>query len=64
MAIERNAVGAIRAYEAYLFSKLVAPSRKNIVGLDDIVKTMLLTGKAIHSSYKETSRGGLAKLVK
>lgn len=62
--IERNAVGAIRAYEAYLFSKLVAPSRKNIVGLDDIVKTMLLTGKAIHSSYKETSRGGLAKLVK
>lgn len=62
--IERNAVGAIRAYEAYLFSKLVAPSRKNIVGLDDIVKTMLLTGKAIHSSYRETSRGGLAKLVK
>lgn len=62
--IERNAVGAIRAYEAYLFSKLVAPSRKNVVGLDDIVKTMLLTGKAIHSSYRETSRGGLAKLVK
>ena len=62
--IERNAVGAIRAYEAYLFSKVIAPSRKNFVCLDDIVKTMLITGKAIRSSYKETSRGGLAKLVK
>ena len=62
--IERNAVGVIRAYEAYLFSKLIAPSRKNVVGLDDIIKTMLLTGKAIRTQYKETSRGGLAKLIK
>lgn len=62
--IERNAVGAIRAYEAYLFSKVIAPSRRNIVSLDDVVKTMMMTGKAIRSSYKETSRGGLAKLVK
>ncbi len=60
--IERNAVGAIRAYEAYLFAKCIAMNRKHLVGLDDIINTMMATGKEIPESLKETSKAGLAKL--
>lgn len=60
--VERNAVGAIRAYEAYLFAKVISKARKNFVSLDDIVKTMNITGKALPAAYKETSKGGIAKI--
>ena len=31
------------------------------ISFDTVVKTMLETGKDLHSKYKETSTGGLAK---
>ena len=36
----------------------------NLVSLDEIVKTMLETGKDLNTGYKETSLAGLAKLKK
>lgn len=60
--IERGAVGAVRAYAAYLFAKVVSKARRNFVSLDDIVATMKITGSAIPNEYKETSVGGIAKV--
>lgn len=62
--IERNAVGAVRSYEAFLFAKVISKARKNFVSLDEIVKTMNITGQALPREYKETSEGGIAKIRK
>jgi L-serine dehydratase len=62
--IERNAVGATRAVDAFIFAKCISGNRKNVVNLDDIISTMMLTGNALPESYRETSQGGLAKLNK
>ena len=57
--IERNAVAALRAYDAYLLaSGLVSEEAK--ISFDLICKTMLKTGKDLSSRYRETSEGGLA----
>lgn len=58
--IERNAVGALRSYDAAALSEIIYDNRK--VSFDVIVKTMYETGKDLSKCYRETSEGGLAKL--
>lgn len=59
--IERNGFGALRAIDAALYAKQLGYLRKNKVSFDSIVRVMKETGKDLHSAYKETSIGGLAK---
>ncbi len=58
--IERNAFGAIKAVTA----ARIALNRKSMprVSLDEVIKTMYLTGRDISFKYKETALGGLAEL--
>ena len=58
--IERNAVAAIRAIDAFKLSNLLY-SDDSKISFDLVVKTMLETGKDIENKYRETSKGGLAK---
>ncbi|MBP5091506.1 MAG: L-serine ammonia-lyase, iron-sulfur-dependent, subunit alpha [Bacilli bacterium] len=62
--IERNGMGALRAYDAYLYARYISPIRMNMVSFDDVVGAMKLTGDALTSAYKETAEGGLAKILK
>lgn len=56
--IERNAMGAVKAINA---ARLAMRGKvKNIVSLDNVIKTMYYTGKDMSKRYKETSLGGLA----
>jgi L-serine dehydratase len=57
--IERNAVAALRAIDACGLAYFLTDSRK--ISLDMVIKTMYQTGLDMHTSYKETSQGGLAK---
>lgn len=56
--IERNAFGAIKAINAA--SLALRGDGRHIVSLDQVVETMMRTGRDMHTKYKETSRGGLA----
>ncbi len=58
--IERNAMGAVKAYASYLIAVEGIPEW-HIVGLDKAMKAMSLTGRDMHAKYKETSEGGLAQ---
>lgn len=60
--IERNSMGAIKAIGASNLALKSEPAEAMIT-LDDIIKTMWKTSQAMHSDYKETSRGGLASTV-
>jgi L-serine dehydratase len=60
--IERNAMGAVKAYNAYLLASLGDP-RRHKVGLDAAVTAMALTGRDMSAKYKETAMGGLALSV-
>jgi L-serine dehydratase len=62
--IERNGMGALRAYDSYLYARYIAPLRKNQVSFDDVVAAMKLTGDSLTSAYKETAEGGLAEILK
>ena len=57
--IERNAVGAVTAYNAYLLASVSDPDKRK-VSFDEVVAAMLLTGREMSATLKETSRGGLA----
>ncbi len=57
--IERNAVAAIRAVDSAKLSMLMRKNKS--ISLDVVVDTMYETGKDLHSHYRETSEGGLAK---
>ena len=57
--IERNAVAAIRAVDAAKLSMLMRKHKS--ISLDVVIDTMYETGKDLHSHYRETSEGGLAK---
>jgi L-serine dehydratase len=59
--IERNAVAAMRAVDAYDLAALLNPDDEKIT-FDMVCHTMLETGKDLTSLYRETARGGLAKL--
>ena len=56
--IERNAMGAVKAINAFRMSSRGDGS--HWVSLDKVIKTMKITGQDMQSKYKETSRGGLA----
>ncbi|TIH19362.1 L-serine ammonia-lyase [Marinifilum sp. JC120] len=60
--IERNAMGVVRAYNAYLIAS-VENENFHKVSFDEVVKAMAETGKDMNSKYKETSLGGLAVSV-
>ena len=57
--IERNAVGALRSYDAATLAEAVYDNRR--VSFDTVVETMLQTGRDMAMGYRETSEGGLAK---
>ena len=59
--IERNAVAAMRAINAISLASFLWDSRK--ISFDKVVHTMKETGKDLSVSYRETSEGGLAKIV-
>lgn len=58
--IERNAFAAARAMTCAEYA-LLSDGRHRI-SFDEVVETMRLTGHDLKSSYRETSKGGLAKL--
>ena len=57
--IERNAVAAIRAIDSSKLSMLMRKHKS--ISFDVVVDTMYETGKDLHSHYRETAEGGLAK---
>lgn len=57
--IERNAMGAIKAYNAYLLASSGNTAHQKI-SLDSVIKVMRATGKDMSKKYKETSQAGLA----
>jgi L-serine dehydratase len=56
--IERNAMGAVKAVHACRIALNESEAHK--VSLDQVIKTMYLTGLDMPSRYKETSLAGLA----
>ena len=57
--IARCAMGAVKAWNAYLMAK-TGHDTFHPVGLDVTIRTMAATGKDMDSRYKETAQGGLA----
>lgn len=57
--IERNAVAAMRAFDAASLSLMLEKDKK--ISFDLVVETMYETGKDLRKRYRETSEGGLAK---
>ena len=57
--IERNAMGAVKAFNASLISTGVSPESQR-VSLDAAIAAMAETGREMSSKFKETSLGGLA----
>jgi L-serine dehydratase len=56
--IERNGIAASKAIDiAHL---VILEDRQGKVSLDEVIATMLQTGRDMHVNYKETSLGGLA----
>lgn len=58
--IERNAFVAQKAREAALYA--LFSDGRHMVSFDEVVKTMMETGKDMQAKYRETSLGGLAKV--
>lgn len=59
--IERNAMATVKAVNAAHLA--LAESGRNKISLDMVIQTMKEIGVDMHSKYKETSLGGLAKLI-
>ena len=57
--IERNAMGAIKAYNAAVITSGTDPYSQR-VSLDAAIAAMAETGREMSCKFKETSRGGLA----
>ncbi len=60
--IERNAMGAAKAYNAYLLAMTIDP-RMQKISFDSVIKVMRATGRDMSKKYKETSEAGLALSV-
>ncbi len=56
--IERNTMGTVQAINAAKLALMENHETK--VSLDDVIATMLQTGRDMQNKYKETSQGGLA----
>ncbi len=59
--IERNAVAAVKAVNSVRLAMMGDSS--HYISLDQVIKTMMQTGKDMANKYKETSLGGLAVCV-
>ena len=59
--IERNAVGAVKAVNAAALA--LNETNKHKVSLDRIIRVMKITGDDMKAKYKETSKGGIAKIM-
>jgi L-serine dehydratase len=57
--IERNAFGAVKAYNAWLIAKNEITAR-HWEDLDRVIAVMLETGRAMQPKFRETGKGGLA----
>lgn len=57
--IERNAMGAVKAYNAYLLASCGNHADQKI-SLDKVINVMRATGRDMSKKYKETSEAGLA----
>jgi len=60
--IERNAMGAVKAYMAWLIAG-EETMRFHKVDLDKVILVMYETGRDLQAKYRETASGGLAKYV-
>lgn len=56
--IERNAMGAVKAYNAYLLA--AGNTQQQKISLDRVIAVMRATGYDMSKKYKETSEAGLA----
>jgi L-serine dehydratase len=61
--IERNAMGAVKAYTAALIASTETP-KFHMIDLDKVIRAMAETGRDMNEKYRETSQGGLALLVR
>ncbi len=59
--IERNAIGAVHAIDSARLA--MAGDGTHFVSFDNVLQTMLETGRDMQNKYKETSTGGLAVTV-
>jgi len=60
--IERNAIAAVKSINcARMALRRTTPPR---VSLDEITATMYQTGKDMNAKYRETSKGGLATMLR
>ncbi len=57
--IERNAVGAVQAMNAFILAEVGDPARQKVT-FDEVVEAMMETGQDMSTKYKETAKGGLA----
>ena len=57
--IERNAVGAVQAVNAFILAGTGDPARQKVT-FDEVIDAMMETGRDMCTKYKETSQGGLA----
>ena len=61
--IERNGLAALRSVDAAIYAKHLGTLRDNRVSFDMIVDTMSYTGSKLARELRETSLGGLAKVL-
>lgn len=61
--VNRNALYAFKAYDAYRMIKIMGDIEGR-VSLDDAIEVMAQTGKDIDSGYRETAEKGLAELFR
>lgn len=59
--IERNAMASVRAMDNSVYALL--SDGRHRVSFDNVIDVMMETGQALPSLYRETSRGGLAKVL-
>lgn len=60
--IERNALAASRALDCATYALM--SDGHNRVSYDDVLATMMQTGKDMNQAYRETAQGGLAQFFK
>lgn len=60
--IERNAFAATRAVSAAEYALLGDGTHR--ISFDEVVQTMLETGRALPNAYRETSEAGLASIIR
>jgi len=60
--IERNAINALQVLDSVFLAQYVSYDHR--VSLDQMIFTMLETGRDLNVNYRETAQGGMAKIFK